>query len=196
MLRSPQTTPSIIFQFQYYIRPKIRLESDIQHEYRGELRVPSNILLVAFCYPWAQKNVPQGATVLVETYAPALTATQYQVLIARGDRLVPWSSLSKLRRPSGFYGSLGDIARPDDPKAVIDMIEAGGVDDIFLSNWVDRYRAEKTIYGKELAMYELVLDSFPTVRTYSGADADRGPMIRVLRVAALSGTRDAQPLEQ
>ncbi len=76
------------------------------------------------------------------------------------------------------------------------MIEAGGVDDIFLSNWVDRYRAEKTIYGKELAMYELVLDSFPTVRTYSGADADRGPMIRVLRVAALSGTRDAQPLEQ
>ena len=38
---------------------------------------------------WAQKNVPQGATVLVETYAPALAATQFQVLIARGDRLVP-----------------------------------------------------------------------------------------------------------
>ena len=40
---------------------------------------------------WAQKNVPQGATVLVETYAPALAATQYQVLIARGDRLIPSS---------------------------------------------------------------------------------------------------------
>ena len=145
---------------------------------------------------WAQENVPQGATVLVETYAPALAATQYRVLIARGDRLVPWASLSKFRRPSGFYGSLGDIARPDDPKAVIDMIEAAGVDYIFLSNWVDRYRAEKTIYGKELAMYELILDSFPTVRTFSGADADRGPMIRVLRVAALSSTLDAQQLEQ
>lgn len=145
---------------------------------------------------WAQKNVPQGATVLVETYAPALAATQYRVLIAHGDRLVPWSSLSKLRRPSGFYGSLGDIARPDDAKAVIDMIEAGAVDYIFLSNWVNRYRAEKAIYGKELAMYELILDSYPTVRTFSGADADRGPMIRVLRVVALSGAPDARQLEQ
>ena len=76
------------------------------------------------------------------------------------------------------------------------MIKAGGVDYIFLSNWVDRYRAEKTIFDKEFAMYELILDSFPTVRTFSGVDADRGPMIRVLRVAALSGTLDAQQLEQ
>ena len=76
------------------------------------------------------------------------------------------------------------------------MIEAGGVDYIFLSNRVDRYRAEKTIYGKEIATYELILDSFPTVRTYPGADADRGPMIRALRVAAFSGTLDAQQLER
>ena len=142
---------------------------------------------------WAQKNVPQGATVLVETYAPALAATQYQVLIARGDRLIPWSSLSKSRRPSGFYGSLGNIARSNDPKAVIDLIEAGGVDYIFLSNWVDRYRAEKTIYGKELAIYELIFDSYPTARTFSEVDADRGPLIRVLRVAASS---DSKQLEQ
>jgi len=135
---------------------------------------------------WAQKNVPEGATVLLETYAPALASTKYRVLIANQGRLIPWSSLSKWRRPSGFYGSLGDIARPDDPEAVIDMIEAGGVDYIFLSNWVDRYRAEKTIYGNELAMYELILDSYPTVRTFSAADADRGPLIRVLRVAASS----------
>ncbi|MCZ6838683.1 MAG: glycosyltransferase family 39 protein [Alphaproteobacteria bacterium] len=144
---------------------------------------------------WAQKNVPEGATVLVETYAPALASTRYRVLIANHGRLIPWADLSKLRRPTGFYGSLGDIARPDDPTAVIDMIEARGVDYIFLSNWVDRYRAEKTVYGKELAMYELVLESFPTVRTFSGADADRGPMIRVLRVAATSGALDAKQRE-
>lgn len=135
---------------------------------------------------WVQRSLPEGTTLLVETYAPSPSVAAYDVRVVAGNgRMSAWEAISRSRRPNGFYGNLGIWSgTPEELSAAIDR---EGVGYVLLSDWQDRYAAERERYAREAAIYDHLQARYPVAAEFraGGADGARfGETIRILRAGA------------
>lgn len=114
---------------------------------------------------WLESNVPRGSTLVVESYTPQVSSDDYHLLVARSGSLIPWPELSDQLRPA-WAGILGHELRERSPGSLAEEIEANDADYVLLSTFAKRYRAEAEDYPNELAVYEMLLDAYPTVQTF------------------------------
>jgi hypothetical protein len=131
---------------------------------------------------WLHQNVPDGATLLLDSYTTPVSSQRYQVLMARDGELVPWSDISPKLRPfgpgpiaSGWRGSPGEL---------LEAIEASRVDYIVVSHtWMDLYRAEESSYPMEVATYDALMHAFPVAETFQSDDDPIGWHVTILQAS-------------
>ena len=124
---------------------------------------------------WIHENVPDGATLLTDTYTTQVRSDRYDVVVAQENELVHWADYAAKLRPYGYFGQLPSNWTERTPEELLADIEAIGVDYIVLARpWIDFYEAEQDAYAHELAVYQALLDSYPVVAEFDGRDAALG----------------------
>lgn len=129
---------------------------------------------------WIERNVPKGASIAVETYAPQLSVDDYEVMVPRDGALTPLGDAWPYRkRPPPFFGSFGSMWSDS---GVVDAASIG-IDYIIISNWEDRYQQEIERYRMQYAVYQRIRSSFIEIRSFAPGSWQLGPRITVFRVA-------------
>jgi hypothetical protein len=114
---------------------------------------------------WAQTNLPAGSRVLMEVYAPGISAREYEIFVTpRGTQILPWEQVGNKARPSGFFGVLGQWKLGAD--SLIAGIEETGIDYIMLGGWEERYQREAETYPDEISIYAALFERYPEVAAF------------------------------
>jgi hypothetical protein len=132
---------------------------------------------------WLHANVPDGSTLLIDSYTTQVSSDRYDVLIARGGELVRWSDVDSKLRPDGYFATMAGewYGTPDE---LLRAIAIEGVDYVVLTGlWIDLFRGQAATYPKQLATYEALLDAFPVAESFDHTDAPMGWPITILRAA-------------
>lgn len=132
---------------------------------------------------WMMKHVPAGSRVLLETYTPEFSVERYKMFLVDGEgRLaavkVNTTVSGALFQPDGTVGSLRDH----------DAIHQERIEYMVISDWYERFRAERERYPEIVATYEELMGMGTLVyeaRRTPGVNG--GPTIRVYRFAAAEG---------
>ena len=131
---------------------------------------------------WVEENIPRGARVLIETFAPQLSSDDFHTLVEQEGRIVAWADVGRQPHPPGYFGQLARIGGPEaSPEEVLAAIEAADPDYVIVSDFVDHYRAEAEHWPVELATMELILGSYALVKEFERRVPGRGPPLRILK---------------
>jgi hypothetical protein len=126
-----------------------------------------------FAAAWAESHLPPTARVAIETYAPQLPAYRFDVLVPIDGTLQPMREVWPERPlPRPYFGSFGSQLEPGDFAAA---------DFVITSNWEERYRAERSTYPKEYALYQWLRQNFVEVQAFQPDALTLGPTITVFR---------------
>lgn len=125
---------------------------------------------------WMMENIPAGSRILLEYYTPQLPRDRYKFLQVRGGRLVE-VDVQKIRtavfRPSEVIGKLKDT----------EALLGGKVEYMALSNWYDRYLAERESYAdyaEIVATYDALMYMGTKIYEIKSVPGENtGPTIRV-----------------
>jgi hypothetical protein len=122
---------------------------------------------------WLERELPPGATVLIDTFTTPLPADRYDVRVAFIDGLARWRDISPKLRPTGF-GPIG-ATWTDTPESLLQAIEREGVDMVVVSGlFLERLRAEASDFPEAFAVYEALLNAYPVVQRFDADDAPLG----------------------
>ena len=118
---------------------------------------------------WVEGHVPRGSKVAVEQHTPPISRDDYQVFVVlRGE-------LQKDTTTRGFKGVLGDMK-------TLDPLRAKAIDYALLSNFSDRYEAEKKSYPDEVRFYEELFGASDLLYELKPTGRTKGPVVRVLKL--------------
>ena len=123
---------------------------------------------------WIHANVPDGATILVDSYTTQVSSDRYEVLMTWGGELHRWSDVSDKLRPDGWFSTIG-AEWHGTPARLLETLATHDVDYVVLNQqWIDLYRARGPSGRDLVAVYDGLLAAFPVVRTFDHDDASVG----------------------
>jgi hypothetical protein len=125
---------------------------------------------------WILQHIPAHSSVLVEEYTPQIPVDRYRVYQVLGGQLQELdtrnASLANTLIPIGVVGELKDIKQ----------IRRQGIEYIILSNWYDRYSAERERYPGIVGTYQSLMSTATELyETQRRPGVNNGPTIRVYR---------------
>ncbi|MDZ7839836.1 MAG: glycosyltransferase family 39 protein [Gammaproteobacteria bacterium] len=127
---------------------------------------------------WIESNVPRGARVAVETYAPQLSVEDYEVVVPRQGALIELNEAWWYRkRPPPFFGSFGSHFAASRASGSLSW----NVDYIVISNWEDRYGREKHDYPAQFEVYKSIRRQFVQEKSFTPGSWQLGPNVTVFR---------------
>lgn len=135
---------------------------------------------------WVRENVPEGSTLLTDSYTTQLATDRYDIVIAERGTLVHWADISDKLRPDGYFASIAGewFGTPEELMAAM---EDEGVEYLMLADvWIDLFRDAAETYPDQLATYEALLDTYPVIETFDDDDASAGWHISIHDVAGVN----------
>lgn len=129
---------------------------------------------------WISNNIPKGARILIEAYAPNLDTQRYEVFVSQGGVFQRWQALE----PTRFATPLGPLVAGWDGKTVSEFavrLNKLEVDYIVLSGWETRFRSDSRGYEDFLLMYQMVSEKFSLAKRFPPGEYKTGPKIEVLK---------------
>ena len=131
---------------------------------------------------WIHEHVPDGSTILIDSYTTQLSSERYDVMVAKACELVRWKDVSPKLRPDGYFDVMAG-QWCESPEELLDAVLANGVDYIVLADlWIEHVRN----LGEEYAMlpprYEALLDTFRVAEVSDHEDAALGWKLTILKV--------------
>jgi len=118
---------------------------------------------------WIEDHIPRGSNVAVEQYTPPISRDAYHVYFVGQD------GLEKDATTRGFKGVLGDIK-------TVEPLRRKAIDYVLLSDFSDRFKAEKQSYRDEARFYEELFGSSDVLYEFKPTERIKGPTIRVLKL--------------
>lgn len=131
---------------------------------------------------WILDNIPPGSGLLMELYAPQLPKERYTFYYVDGNgelvQLDPARHKDATYRPIfGWSTALGTLE-------TVDEIRRQGIEYIVMTNWYDRYLAEKQAYPTEVGKYECIMGLGTLIYQVEPADwVNEGPKIRIYQLS-------------
>jgi hypothetical protein len=139
---------------------------------------------------WVHENVPDGSTLLIDSYTTQISSQRYEVLVVNRGEVVRWAEASDKLRPDGYFATIAGEWFGS-PEELMDAIEAEGVDYIVIGDlWVDLFTDAAETYPDQLATYQALLASYPVVATFDNTDAAIGWHVTILDASAYQSARD------
>ena len=118
---------------------------------------------------WIEGHVPKGSKLAVEQYTPPVSRSEYQVFVAvRGE-------LERDTTTRGYKGVLGDVK-------ALDPLRVQGIEYVVVSDYLDRFQAERTSYPDEVHFYEELFRASDMLYELKPVGCTKGPLIRVLKL--------------
>jgi 4-amino-4-deoxy-L-arabinose transferase-like glycosyltransferase len=129
---------------------------------------------------WILENIPPGKQLLAEVYAPQLPRDRYEHFVIRDKGVMP---LADLAYPHLIYRANFEITQDAGKIENIQDICSAGIDYVILSDFYERYLAEKERYPEFVRAYQEIFQLGPTVYEISPTPGiNRGPRLRVIKV--------------
>jgi len=129
---------------------------------------------------WIRDHLPRGAVILVEEYAPQLSAADYDLRVLQGGRPMRWLEADFGPRLRPWIDALPFGA----PALDVEGMRRAGIEYVVLADWYDRYKADAPFHAGRVAFYEALLARTTPVAEFAPGPALLGPKIRVLRIPA------------
>lgn len=142
--------------------------------YQGGLTLDTRDIAKA----WIERHVPSGARLAVEQYTPPVSRAEYQVFVEERG------SLKRDTTTTGYKGVLADLR-------ALDPLRANEIEYVVVSNYLDRYRAERASYPDEVRFYEQLFRVGELLYELKPRQDTKGPVIRVLKVRPFSASGSA-----
>jgi hypothetical protein len=137
---------------------------------------------------WLHANVPDGSTLLIDSYTTQVSSDRYDVLIAKGGELVRWSDVDPKLRPDGYFATMAGEWYGT-PEELLAAIKVEQVDYVVLTDlWINLFRDQAVTYPAQLATYEALLEAFPVVESFDSSDAPIGWPITILQASGVIAT--------
>jgi 4-amino-4-deoxy-L-arabinose transferase-like glycosyltransferase len=118
---------------------------------------------------WIEGHVPRGSKVAAEHNAPPISRDEYEVFVVLEGKL------QRDTTTRGFKGTLGDIR-------ALGALRGKEIDYALLSDYSDRFQAEKENYPREWRSYKELFDESDLLYEVKPTGRTRGPTVRVLRL--------------
>lgn len=144
---------------------------------------------------WIEENVPEGSTLLIDSYTTQLPTDRYDIVTANRGELVRWADVSDKLRPDGYFASIAGEWFGT-PGELMTAMDAEGVEYLVLADvWIDLFRDEADTYPAQLATYEALLDVYPVIERFDENDASAGWALSIHNVAAATEASNLPPEE-
>lgn len=118
---------------------------------------------------WIEGHVPPGSKLAVEQYTPPISRGEYHVFVAlKGE-------LQRDTTTRGYKGVLGDMR-------ALDPLRVEGIEYVVVSDYFDRFRAEREAYPDEVRFYEELFRASDLLYELKPVGRTKGPAIRVLKL--------------
>jgi hypothetical protein len=131
---------------------------------------------------WMTKHVPAGSRVLLERYTPQFPRDVYTFLQVRHGQVV---EVKVQDIPTALFRPNEVIGRLTDTDALMTSLVTGKIEYVALSDWYDRYSAEKerfADYAQAVATYDVLMSMGTKIYEVKSVRGEsRGPTIRVYR---------------
>ena len=134
----------------------------------------------AMAEQWMLDNAPRSSAVVLETYAPALSGRDFQVVVAGNGKLESWASHSHFDRPPGFFGFGLSAAFGGDASQFLKAANGAQIDYVILSNWEDRYRTEGE--NAHADFYQEIRASLDPAASFRPNKHTLGPPVTIYRL--------------
>jgi len=118
---------------------------------------------------WIEGHVPKGSKLAVEQYTPPVSRSEYRVfVVVRGE-------LERDTTTRGYKGVLADVK-------VLDALRVQGIEYVVVSDYLDRFQAERASYPDEVRFYEELFRASDMLYELKPVGRTKGPLIRVLKL--------------
>ncbi len=128
---------------------------------------------------WVTSDLPKNSRVLLETYSPAFPTMDYKAFIVDGESIAAWSDTQRYKLVTGYFTNISSWK--NSPEKLVLEIEKNGIDYVILSDWYNRFLAEKESYSSQIALYEKVLEKYSVVKKFEPKANMLGPEIAIIK---------------